>query len=141
MLDRVQRRRFLVQPAGEYAAPALVGALHVDLDECAGQFLFLPRRARLTGAEADDEVLPPRRLARVERDALHDPVAFVEDAEDRDALGHRSDALLIGAAGLGLGGGRRRILLLGAAAARGQRKGDQQRSGELRHAWSGIHGS
>ena len=42
VLDDVERRRFLVEPAREHPAPAFVRPLHVELDERAGQLLILP---------------------------------------------------------------------------------------------------
>jgi hypothetical protein len=140
VLDDVERRRFLVEPAGENPAPALVGPADVDLDERAGQFLFFPRRGRFTGAKPDDDVLPADRLARAQRDVLDDPVALVEDPEDRDALRHRRHSALPGRR-------RRRLrprhgrILLGILAASGQRERDQQGRGKPIHCYSGIHGS
>ena len=52
VLDDVERRRFLVEPAGEDPLPVPVGPLHIELDEGAGQLLRLPRRGRLAGAQA-----------------------------------------------------------------------------------------
>ena len=63
VLDHVERRRFLVQPAREHPPPALVAALDVDLDEAAGQPLILPRRGLFAGAQADDDIAPLGRLA------------------------------------------------------------------------------
>jgi hypothetical protein len=142
MLDDVERRRFLVEPAREDTAPALVGALDVDLDEGAGQFLRFPRGRRLARAQPYDDVLPARRLAGMKHDVLDDAVALVEDAEHRDSLRHRRYAMLA-ATGAAPGRGRRgRILLLGAAVAAGKRERDQEQRGELAiHAYSGIHGS
>jgi len=94
MLDDVERRRFLVDPARENPAPALVGLLDVDLDEGTGQLLLLPRRRCLASPEPHNDVLPARRLAGVERDVLNDPVALVEDAQDGNALRHWSDSAL-----------------------------------------------
>jgi hypothetical protein len=123
VFDDVERRRFLVQPAGKDPLPLPVRPLGVDLDERAGQLLFLPWSRGLTGAETDDHVLPARRLPRVKRHILDDAVALVEDAEHRDALRHRSDPGLVDVrprtAGLGDGRGRR-ILLIAAAAACGE---------------------
>jgi hypothetical protein len=142
VLDHVERRRFLVEPSRKGPAPFLVGTLDVDLDERAGQFLFFPRRGRLAGAKADDHVLPPDRLARVQGDGLDDAVALVEDAEHGNALRHRSHRLRHGRSRLASRHlRRRRILLLRAAATRGERKRDQQRSGKQSHAYSGIQGS
>jgi hypothetical protein len=97
VLDGVERWRFLVDPAREDAAPFLVGALDVDLNEGAGQFLRLPRRRRLAGAQPHRDVLPSRRLAGVERNVADDPVALVQDGEDGDALRHRRHAGLAAA--------------------------------------------
>jgi hypothetical protein len=44
----------------------------------------------------DEQVLPTRRLPRVQGDILHDAVALVEDAENGDAPRHRRDATLSG---------------------------------------------
>jgi hypothetical protein len=121
--------------------PALVGLLHVDLDECAGQLLLFPRRARLARAKANDNVLPARRLAGMESDILDDPVALVENTQNGNPLRHRSHAALaVGCRGdlSRLGRGR---ILLGALPASGKREHKQQRSGGAAHAYSGIHGS
>jgi hypothetical protein len=78
----------------------------------------------------------------VERDVLDDSVALVENAQNRDALGHRRDSALPGGrGGDGLGGARRIVVLLAAASATGKREANQNRSGEPHHAYSGTHGS
>jgi hypothetical protein len=142
MLDDVERRRFLVQPAREDPAPALVRSLDVDLDEGAGELLFLPRSGRFARAKPHDHVLPARGLSGMQRDILHDAVALVEDAEDRDALRHRRDSALTGRSrGHFAPAGTRRVLLLAAASARGERERNQQRCCSRSHAYSGIHGS
>jgi hypothetical protein len=120
----------------------LIGLLNVDLDEGAGQLLLFPRRGRFAGAQADDHVLPPRRLSGVKGDILHDAVALVEDADHRDALRHRCHAALpIGGRGDLPRARCQRILLLGALAAGGERERSQQRCGNSFHAYSGIQGS
>jgi hypothetical protein len=142
MLDVVERRRFLVQPAREDPAPRLVGPFDIDLDEGAGELLLLPRRGRLARPEAHEQVLPARRLAGMQRDILHDSVALVEDPEDRDALRHRSHSALAGCGRRGFAGGwAAGVLLLGAAPASGERECQQQRCASSSHAYSGIHGS
>jgi hypothetical protein len=50
MLDRVERRRFLVEPAGKDAAELALRIADVELQEGAGQLLDLPRRRRFAGA-------------------------------------------------------------------------------------------
>ena len=142
MLDDVERRRFLVQPARENPAPALVGLLHVDLDERSGELLLFPWRRRLARPKADDHVLPAHRLPGVKRDRLDDTVALVEHPEDRDALRHRRDSALAIGGGSGLLGRRqRRVFAFLALAARGERERGQQRCSERAHAYSGIQGS
>jgi hypothetical protein len=96
VLDDVERRRFLVKPARENPLPSLVRPLNVDLDECASQLFFFPRRSRLASAEPNDHVFPADRLAGVERNVLDDAVTLVEDSEHRDALRHGRDAGLVG---------------------------------------------
>jgi hypothetical protein len=142
VLDDVERRRLLVQPARKNAFPVLVGLLHVELDERAGQLLFLPRSSGLAGPQAHDHVFPAYRLPGVKRDVLDDAVALVEYAEHRDALRHRRYAALSRRGRRHLAHRcNRRVLLLRAFSARGQGKCDQQRCGGLRHAYSGIQGS
>jgi hypothetical protein len=142
MLDDVERRRFLVNPAGEHPFPALVGLVDVELDEGSRQLLLFPRRGLLARAQADDRVLPADRLAGPKGHVLDDPVALVENSQHRDPLRHRSHAALPGR-----GHGHvcvrrgRRIPLLRTLAAAGKRKPDQQRYGEPGHAYSGIQGS
>jgi len=80
VLDDVERRRFLVDPAREYPPPAAVGLLHVQLDERPGQPLILPRRTGFAGAQADDRVLDLERLARLQGQIADDAVALVEKA-------------------------------------------------------------
>jgi hypothetical protein len=141
VLDDIERRRFLVQPAREDALPRLVGPLNVDLDERAGELVLLPRRGGFAGPQMHGDVFPPRRLTGMEGDILDDAVALVENGEHRNALGHRRDTGLVRARSRAVAGARPRRILLGAAAARGQRERDHQRRCDPRHVYSGIHGS
>jgi hypothetical protein len=119
----------------------LVRLLDIHVDESAGQLLLLPRRGRFACAQTHDDVLPPGRLTRVERDILDDAVALVEDSNHRDALRHwRDSAFAISGRG-DLPTGRRSRVPLGALATRGKRERDQQRCGSPGHAYSGIQGS
>jgi hypothetical protein len=77
----------------------------------------------------------------MERDILDDPVALVEDAEDSDALRHRSDARLIGPGRGRFARRRGGILLFTSFAARRQRGQEQDRCCDSPHAYSGIQGS
>jgi len=89
VLDDVERRRFLVEPAREDAPPARIAPLDVELDEGAGQRLGLPRRARLAGAQPHHDVADADRLPRLHRQIALEPVALVEQADDRDTIRHR----------------------------------------------------
>jgi hypothetical protein len=142
VLDDVERRRFLVEPARKDPAPFLVRLLDVDLDERTGQLFFFPRRRRLARAQPNDHVLPAHRLAGMKRDRLHDAVALVEHAEHCDALRHRRHAALpvCGRRSL-LGRRQRRVSALLALAARSERKRSWQKCSDGAHAYSGIHGS
>ena len=142
MLDHVERRGFLVEPAGKGPVPPPIGLLDVELDEGPRQLLWFPRSGGLAGAQANDHVLPADGLAGMESDVLNDPVALVEDPEDRDALRHRRDpALAVRRRGRLLAPRKRGILLLGTLAARGERECGEQDCSEVAHAYSGIQGS
>ena len=90
MLDDVERRAFLVQPARKHPLPANPGLFDVELDERPGQPIILPRRARVAGAQPNHRVAVADRLPGPERDVADDAVALVEQAQHRDALAHRS---------------------------------------------------
>jgi hypothetical protein len=142
VLDHVERRRFLVKPAREDPVPAPVRLLDVDLDERAGELLVFPWSGRLARPKPDDHVLPPHRLAGMERHGLDDPVALVEHSKHRHALGHRRDSTLpICGRGRLLGRRQRSILALITLAARGKGKGSEQQCRAAGHAYSGIQGS
>lgn len=92
MLDDVERRTRLIEPAREDPAPAVVGPLYIDLDEGAGILEILPRRSLLAGAQADDDIADTRRFAGLQLDLARHAVALVEQAERRDAVLHRRRA-------------------------------------------------
>jgi hypothetical protein len=152
MLDDVEARRLLVEPAGEDAAESALALGHVDLDEGAGQLLLLVRRRRLAGAQANDQVLEAPRLARPHAELAADPVPLVEDADDGDPLGHRRGArrdLGHGLRDLDDLGLRLDIVLLNLALRRAGRPaggdGEERRrgryAGEPRHGQSGVQAS
>jgi hypothetical protein len=99
--------------------PALVRPLHVQLHERTGQSLVFPRRGLLARAEANDRVVHPNRLARLQRQVADYAVALVEETEHRDALGHGGDARLLARARVGAGQARAigLLRLIAAAAA------------------------
>jgi hypothetical protein len=86
--------------------PALVRPLHVELYEGASQLLVFPRRGRLARTEANDRVVHPNRLARLQSQIPDYAVALVEETEHRDALGHGGDARLLARARVGAGQAR-----------------------------------
>jgi hypothetical protein len=111
-----------------------LGIAHVELDEGARQLLYLPGRAGLAGAQADDDVADPHRLAGLERQIAGEAVALVEQAQNRDPLRHRSRARHLGGDGLrnvdrpGLGRGLIVSLPLGRAL--GPAGGERGEAGE-----------
>jgi hypothetical protein len=149
VLDGVEPRRFLVEPAREDPAEILRARIaDVDLDEGAGQLLHLPGRGRLAGAQPHDDVAGADRLAGAQRKFTHLAVALVEQPQHPDALGHRRGA------GRELGDGLRDVdgldffrillvLLLGAlrrAGGEGKHRREEWDRASLRHAQSGIQG-
>lgn len=64
VLDCIERRRFLEQPAGKDLAPFVIAAVDNDLHESAGIGLGLPRGGRLAGLQPHDEIADAHSLAR-----------------------------------------------------------------------------
>jgi hypothetical protein len=151
MLDDVERRRLLVEPAREDAVEGPLGVGHVELDEGAGQLLDLPRRRRFAGAQADDDVPDPHRLAGLQRQVPLDAVALVEQADHGDALRHRRRARRF--AGHRLRNVHRRLLdrrlavtlalrrALGPAGGERRQRGQRHGGGDPVHASSGVQAS
>jgi hypothetical protein len=100
MLDDVERRRLLVEPARKGAVELALGIGDVQLDEGAGQLLDLPGRGRLAGAQPDDDVADAQRLAGLQREVALDAVALVEQTDHGDALVHRRRPRRLGGDGL-----------------------------------------
>ena len=92
MFDDVERRRFLVEPARKDAFDLVLRIADVDLNERAGELLCLPRRRGFTRAQTDDDVADAKRLAGLHGQFARQAVALVEQADHRDALGHRRRA-------------------------------------------------
>jgi hypothetical protein len=89
VLDDIERRSLLVEPAREDPLPAALRVADVELDEGPGERLHLPRCGRLAGAQPEDGVAHPHRLAGLEGDRTRDAVALVEQPHHRHPLGHR----------------------------------------------------
>jgi hypothetical protein len=100
VLDDVERRSLLVEPAREDPLPASLRVAHVELDESAGQRLHLPGSGRLAGAKPDDGVSHANRLAGLEGERARDPVALVEQPQHRHPLRHRRGSGFDGGHGL-----------------------------------------
>jgi hypothetical protein len=149
MLDDVERRRLLVEPAREDAVEGALGIGDVQLDESAGQLLNLPGRGGLAGAEANDDVADAQRLAGLQRQIALDAVALVEEADDGDALVHRRRPRSLGGDGLRdvdrLRGFARLALpfgrALGTAGGHRRERREEQDGGGAAHASSGVQAS
>jgi hypothetical protein len=89
MLDDIERRRLLVEPAGEDPFEIPLGIADVELDEGASELLFFPGRGGVAGAQADDHVADAEGLARLHRQVAFDTITLVEQADDGDTLRHR----------------------------------------------------
>ena len=142
MLDHVERRAFLVDPARKHPFPIAVGALDVELDERAGHPLGLPRRGRIAGAKPDQSILGADRLAGLEREIADNAVALVEQGDHRHPVGHRrhpggvdrrrqrfSDDLIFS----------RGIIRPGVASGDDQAKRGTEEKATAAHALSGVH--
>jgi hypothetical protein len=154
VLDDVERRAFLVHPARKDPPELPLGIGNVDLDEGAGQLLILPRRRRLAGAQPDDDVADPHRLAGPHGKVARDAVPLVEELHHRDALGHGRRAGRdfghrlrdVDDLGFGLGVLFLSLLALGRAGrpAGGENGGQGRRGCDRRpahHAQSGVQAS
>jgi hypothetical protein len=121
------------------------------LDEGAGEPLRLPRSRRLAGAQPDDGVADPDRLAGLQRQVLRQAVALVEEAQHRDALAHRRRTGDLGRHSLrhvdrlGSAIAAHAALAAAALAAAGERKhgreGEDERPRRAPHPCSGVQAS
>jgi hypothetical protein len=155
VLDDVERRRFLVDPAGENAVELALRVAHVELHERAGQLLHFPGRGGFAGPEADDHAAGLDRLARLHLELAGDAVALVKQAQHRHPFAHRRRArcklghCLGYIDGFRLGLGLRvalPLLRLAAASLAAGCKRKQEGSGagakaQAAHPWSGVHAS
>jgi len=73
----------------------LVLALHIELDESAGQRLRFPGSDRLARAQPHHHIAEAQGLPRLHRQIAFNAVALVEQADHRDPLGHRRLAAAI----------------------------------------------
>ena len=89
MLDHIAFGTLLEQPARKDAIPFVVALiLHAELDEGPGFRRVFPRRGPFAGAQANDRATHARGFAGLHLKLADQPVALVEEAEDRDALVH-----------------------------------------------------
>jgi hypothetical protein len=152
VLDDVAVGPLAENPARKDTAPSVVAlVLHRQLHERAGFGRILPRRGLLARAQPDDRAADPRRFAGLHLQLAHQPVAFVEQADDGNALGHRGRTLnaadfLRNAFGLGHRRNGRAAIAFGrrpvARAQRGRGQQREQRSrGPTRHYSPGRQAS
>jgi len=91
VLDDVERRRILEQPARKHRSPGhrlvRIGAIvgH-DLDKSAFLLGLLPGQRAFAGRQLDDDVADTLGLARLEHHVLGQVVALVEQAQRGDAV-------------------------------------------------------
>jgi hypothetical protein len=69
--------------------------LDIKLDESPCELFAFPRSRRLAGAQPNDRIVQSDRLARLHPNIARDAVALVENAENGDAIRHRSDPGLL----------------------------------------------
>lgn len=134
MLDHVALGALTEDPARKDAVPLVVAlVLNGELDEGAGLGRILPRRGLFAGAQPDDRATDARAVAGLHLELADEPVALVEQADHRDAFGHRGrtfDAADLGRHAFGLGDrldGRAAVTLGRAAVAAGKRARGEQR--------------
>jgi hypothetical protein len=89
VLDHVQRRCLLEQPARKHPSPFLVAAKDNHLDECAGQLVLFPGLGLVAGAQFDDDIVDADALPRFEVKIARQAIAFVQYAQCCNALRHR----------------------------------------------------
>lgn len=142
MLDDVQRGRFLVHPAGEDPPVLVVRAPHIELEEGAGQLFLLPGSGRLAGAQVNDRVARADRHSRLHPQIVDDPVALVEEADDRHAVLHRGQPGFVALEHLA-GVCRLELLLISLLLAPAGREREPERDAGSRvpeHSYSGVQG-
>lgn len=94
MLNEIQRRRILEQPAREDLVPAhlLVGTgpfLYEDLNEGPLFLRLFPRERTFASRNFDDHIADPARLARLHDKILRQVVTLVQQAQRNNAVLHR----------------------------------------------------
>jgi hypothetical protein len=113
------------------------------LHESARELFLLPWRGRLARAEANRDVLHANGLPRLQRQVANDPVALVQQAEHRNALGHRGHSGNV--PGPARHVERDGLISLDFILTIAGRSRDEQRQRQIcsasPHAWSGFHAS
>jgi hypothetical protein len=91
MLDQIERRRILEQPAGKHLVPgecvAGFGPLfNKHLNKGPGFGRLLPRQRTLAGCQPDHQIAQLPGLARFHHQVLRQVIALVEHADGGDAV-------------------------------------------------------
>jgi hypothetical protein len=148
VLDHVAVGPLAENPARKDAIPFVVALiLHRQLDERTRFGRIFPRRRLFARAQPDDRAADACRFAGLHLEFADEPVAFVEQADDGYALGHRGrafDAADFLPHAFGFGDGRdcgaatrfRRCPVAGGQRGRGHKR-DQRGRNLARHA--GFH--
>lgn len=93
MLDDIAFGPFLEQPAGKDAYPLIVAlVLDGQLHKGPGFGRIFPWRGGLASPQPNNGAADPRRIAGRHFQIADQPIAFVEQRNDRDTVGHRRRA-------------------------------------------------
>lgn len=151
MLNHVDRRRVLEQPAGKDLAPGQltfgIGAFfNEDLNKGPGFCRPLPRQGPFAGGKPDDNIANPPGLARFQNDVLDDVVALVQQAQRGHPVLDRRAIFALHCRSRRLGANRLRDVRRGgigiaAAATGGQQQGQAGRKQAPHGQASGLHAS
>lgn len=100
MLNHIAFRPFSKEPARKNAIPFLIAAIQNNqLHKNAGFRIIFPWRGLLTSPQAHNHIARALRFTGLHGEFLHQPIAFVEQAQHRHPLrhgGHPLQRLAIG---------------------------------------------
>jgi hypothetical protein len=88
MLDDVERRGFLEQPARKHPSPLLVTSQDDHLDKGAGQLVLFPRLGLVARAQLDDDIADANALPRFQLKIARQTIALVQKTERCDTVIH-----------------------------------------------------